>query len=116
MVAPYPKVIREKDIDQEAESAFSLVEKVIYTIRNIRGEMKLSPGTATDIYLIGEADDPDRQIIEANTSMIFALVRSSHIIVQTTEPTLDFACMGMYGKIKIILPLPGELLQQELVC
>ena len=52
------------------------MEQVIYTIRNIRGEMKLSPGTATDVYIIGKGDHPDWKTIKENGRMIGALIRT----------------------------------------
>lgn len=114
LVSPYPKILRSSDINHEIDQMFNLMEEIIYTIRNIRGEMKLSPGTATDIYIIGQANDPEWQIINENALMISALVRTQQIHVQNREPTLKFACTGVYHSLKIILPLPDELLKQEI--
>jgi valyl-tRNA synthetase len=115
IVAPFPQVMRASDLNPEVEQAFALMEQVIYTIRNIRGEMKLSPGTATDVYILGQQDDPDWQTVEANALMIAALVRTQKVVVQTQEPALGFSCTGVCRGLKILLPLPAELLQQELV-
>jgi valyl-tRNA synthetase len=115
MIAPYPKVIRPSDMNPKIDQTFALMEEVIYTIRNIRGEMKLSPGTATDIYIIGKVDDPDWQTIQTNTLMIAALVRTQKVFVQTKDPLLGFSCTGICRSLKIILPLPEDLLKQELL-
>lgn len=115
LVAPFPQVIRPADMNPEIDQAFALMEQIIYSVRNIRGEMKLSPGTATDIYIIGNADDPDWQIIESNTLMISALIRTQKIFVLTQEPSLGFTSTGVYHSLKIIIPLPEELLKQELL-
>ncbi len=115
LVAPFPQVIRITDMNAEINQDFALMEQIIYTIRNIRGEMKLSPGTATDIYIIGQSTDRDWQIAQENISMISALVRTQKIIVQMHEPPLGFTCTGVYRGLKIILPLPQELLKQELL-
>lgn len=114
LVAPFPQVVRSSDLNPEIDQAFQLMEQVIYTIRNIRGEMKLSPGTATDIYIVGQADDSDWQMVQSYTHIIAALVRTQRIEVQTHEPSLGFACTGVYRSLKMILPLPEELLKQEL--
>jgi valyl-tRNA synthetase len=114
IVAPYPQVIRETDHDSKIEATFALMEQVIYTIRNIRGEMKLSPGTATDIHIIGEQNDPEWQIIKENQAMIAALVRTQQVKVETQEPVLGFTCTGIFHALKIMLPLPEELLKQEM--
>lgn len=115
IVAPYPKSIPSSDSTQSIHNQFSLMEQLIYTIRNMRGEMKLSPGTATDIYIIGAADDPEWQIVNENTVLIAALIRSQKIIIQTSEPSIGFSSVSLFHSLKIILPLPEELLKQELL-
>ncbi len=115
LVAPFPQIIRPTDLNPEIDETFALMEQVIYTIRNIRGEMKLSPGTATDIYFIGHAHDPDWQTVQSNLHMIAALVRAQKVEVLTVEPSLGFTCTGVYRSLKIILPLPEDLLKQELL-
>ena len=112
--APYPKVIRESDINQEVDQTFALMEQIIYTIRNIRGEMKLSPGITTDVLIVGQQDHSDWQVVQKNIHMIRALIRTKKIELLTTEPVLEFSCTGVYHSLKIILPLPEELLTQEL--
>lgn len=114
LVAPFPQVLRESDLNPEIDRTFALVDQAIYTIRNIRGEMKLSPGTATDVYIIGKADDAEWQTIQNNKHMISALVRTQKVEVLTEEPHLGFSCVGVYHSLRIILPLPEELLKQEL--
>lgn len=115
MIAPYPKVIREKDINPEIDITFDLVEKVIYSIRNIRGEMKLPPGMATAVYIIGKNDDPHFQIVKNNRSIITALVKVTQLTLDNKEPTIGFASVGTVEQIKIFIPLPEQLLQQEKV-
>lgn len=113
IVAPFPKVIFP--YDAEIDKEFALMEQVIYTIRNIRGEMKLSPGVATDIFIIGNENAREWKIVQQNAHIISALVRTGKVEVTTKESTLGFNCTGMYHGLKIVLPLPKELLQQELV-
>jgi len=115
MVSPFPQVVREADISAEAEEAFALMEQVIYTIRNIRGEMKVPPSVATDVYMTGKADDRDWQTVQENAHMIAPLVKTQKISVQTVEPALGFVCTGACRTLKIILPLPEELLKQEVL-
>jgi len=108
-VAPFPRVIRREDIDLDVEKAFDAVEQVIYTIRNIRGEMKLPPGTEVDVYLIGS----ETHLIQKNESMVRSLVRIKTLHYCEEEPALDFASMGVAGPTKVVIPLPEEMLSQE---
>jgi valyl-tRNA synthetase len=111
--APYPAVVREQDLDPEIETSFDLIEKVVYTIRNIRGEMKLSPGVATDVHLIGKKDDPDFIAIKKSYHLIGALIKTNKIEMHEKEPVIGFASTGILNGFKISIPLPEELLKQE---
>lgn len=113
IVAPYPVVLSNQDINPVIEDSFSLIEKVVYTIRNIRGEMKLQPGVATAIHIVGGPNDPDLQTISSYRHIIAALVKTTGIEVHKQEPTIGFASAGVLGGIKIILPLPDDLVEQE---
>jgi valyl-tRNA synthetase len=53
----YPVVVEPKDINPDAEKTFLAMEEVVYTIRNIRGEMKLSPSHNPPIYIAGQEGD-----------------------------------------------------------
>lgn len=113
IIAPYPQVIRESDINPKINATFALMEQVVYTIRNMRGEMKIPPTTATDIYVIGNASDPDFEIVQNSSSIISALIRTHKITVSTVEPHIGLSSTGVQNKLKIMLPLPEEMLQQE---
>jgi valyl-tRNA synthetase len=113
IVAPYPQVVREKDMNVTIETTFDTVEKVVYAIRNIRGEMKLPPTTASDVHIVGNGDDPNFQVIKDNLKMITALVRIHAIETHTKEPALDFSGTAVLDRLKIMIPLPEEMLQQE---
>jgi len=113
MVSTYPQVVRASDLNPHIEETFDLVEKVIYTIRNIRGEMKLPPGVSTDVHIIGTTTDPHFSIIGDHRHIISALVKTNVIEMHQAEPILGFASTGVLNALKIAIPLPKELLQQE---
>jgi len=108
-VAPFPQVICEEDIDLEIEKAFDAVEQVVYTIRNIRGEMKLTPGVEVDVYIVGH----DTHWIQDNEGMVKSLVRIKSLEYCKEEPDVDFASTGVIGEMKIVIPLPQDMLTQE---
>ena len=116
MVAPFPQTIEKEDIKPKIEQDFALIGEVIYSIRNIRGEMKLSPGTATDIHIIGSETDPDLAVIEKNSTILSALIRCNKISLHSnsTAPTLPFSCTGIYKNLKILIPLPENQLEKEI--
>lgn len=110
IVAPYPQVIREADIDLSVEQTFAQVEEIVYTIRNMRGEMKIPPNTATDVHIVAENDNAD---LSNHLPIISALVRVQKIEMHKQNPTLGFASTGIAGNLKIMIPLPQEMLKQE---
>jgi valyl-tRNA synthetase len=113
IVSAYPKVIREADINPAIDNTFDLVERVVYAIRNMRGEMKLPPGMVTAVHIVSDANDPNYRIISSNTGIINALVKTSGIELHTQEPKLGFASATVVDSLKILLPLPEQMLQQE---
>lgn len=113
MIAPYPQVIRESDLNVIIEETFDTLEKIVYTIRNIRGEMKLPPAMATDVYIVCNDDDPHFKMIQNHRHIISGLVRTNFIEMKTQEPALNFASTGAVDNIKIIIPIPDDLLKQE---
>ncbi|TXI42343.1 MAG: valine--tRNA ligase [Nitrosomonas sp.] len=114
MVAAYPQVICEADINPDINAAFDLVERAVYTIRNIRGEMQLPPSTSTEIHLIGQPGDSAIKALEQNSGIIQALVRTHQVTVHTgEEPQIGFASTGVLDNVKIMIPLPPELIEKE---
>lgn len=112
-VAAYPQVIRDSDINLAIEETFDLVESVIYTIRNIRGEMKLPPGTATAVHILGEETDSKLRLLEQNKKIIEALVKTTGVETHTQEKEFGFVCSGVVESLKILIPLPKQMVDQE---
>lgn len=115
IVAPYPKVIRKEDINPTIEEAFDLVDKVVYMIRNIRGEMKIPTSSAVDVYLVGSEGDATFKMIQDNATIISSLVRIGKLTITTQEPSLAFTSSGVVNTLKILIPLPTDLLDKEKV-
>ena len=113
IVAPYPKILRPSDIDQEIESAFETVGQVVYTIRNIRGEMNIPPSVATDVHIVGPEADASYTTIANQRALIAALVRTKEVLMHTQEPEIGFACSAAFGNLSIKVPLPTEMFEKE---
>ncbi len=115
IVAPYPQVISEDDINPEIDKTFDLVERVIYVIRNIRGEMKIPTTTSTEVHLIGPNNDPNIRLLKDNQGIISALIRTTGITFLESEPEGGLASIGVIDTVKILIPVPEQLIQQEKV-
>lgn len=110
-LASYPQPIKERDI--ALEETFDRVCQSIYTIRNIRGEMKLPPGVETDIHIIGEDQDPLFCTLRENQNIVRALTRVQNLYFASQQPTLEFASTTILHSVKIFIPMPQELVEKE---
>jgi valyl-tRNA synthetase len=95
-------------INTNVEERFNIIDEIIYTIRNIRGEMKLAPSMATDIYFITKSKD----IIE-NQAIFSALIPTKNIIISNSDPDIAFAGTALIKDVKVFIPLPQEMQEHE---
>lgn len=115
MVAPYPKVIKPEDICPKINHAFNLMGQVVYTIRNIRGEMKIPPAAETEVYIIGTDHSENYATVQANGNIIEALVRTRSLTCHVKEPQTGLASVGIVEDLKVIIPMPKEFSEKEAV-
>jgi valyl-tRNA synthetase len=101
------------DMKSDIDQTFQLMSQIIYMIRNIRGELKLPPGTNTDVYIVGAKNDKNYATAEHNKGIISALIKANKIEFMHTEPTIGLNSMGVVESLKIFIPLPAEFVQQE---
>ncbi|MBT3578385.1 MAG: valine--tRNA ligase [Waddliaceae bacterium] len=113
VVAPYPSIIDEKAIDATVDEAFAAIKKVVYTIRNIRGEMKLPPGTKTDVFIVGADGDPLFSIIRDHKSLVTALVPVKTLEICSETPEIPFTSTGIVDTMTVVIPMPEELRDAE---
>lgn len=115
IVAAYPKPVRSADVNAEINNAFSFIGRVVYTVRNIRGEMKIPTTTATEVHIVGCQTSPYFCMVQENLAVINALVRTETIELHSSEPKTGFASTGIVEDIKIMIPMPDELVKHEIV-
>ncbi len=107
-VAPFPTPLTP--VDPKIESTFKEVQEVIYTVRNIRAEMGIPPGTPTQLMIIGESN-----LIEANQDILKALLPIREIQINPPRSDNAFESHAQLGDTEIIIPLPEELREKELL-
>lgn len=105
----YPKVIDPLAIDETIEKRFALVEEIIYTVRNMRAEVKMALHEVCDLYLVGA------EIIEKEASILSSLLKVGKIFFVKEPPTLPHSAIKSVGMIQVIIPLSEELIHQEKV-
>lgn len=113
IVAPYPRLHVKEDIDEKAEETFAFINQVIYAVRNIRAEMQLPPGMATELYIQSTNRDELKKV-QDNAHMIQALVRISSLLLEK-EPPKGFSAGAAISNLTLTIPLPNEMREKEKV-
>jgi valyl-tRNA synthetase len=113
IISPYPKGDLVK-VDHTVLDNFSWIHEIVYSIRNIRGEMKIPPQHHTEVCFILDDSDHKKKLLEGQFSLINALVKCKSFTFLPVSPQNSFGATGVIGSLKIFIPLPEELKEQEL--
>jgi len=105
MLQPYPR-FHGSNIDSEAEAHIDWLRGIIVAIRNIRGEMNISPGKALPVYL-RHGDNEDRQRLDAYRLYLTRLAKLESIEWLDDQAEVPAAATGLHGKLEILVPLAG---------
>jgi valyl-tRNA synthetase len=113
MVAPYPQE-RSQDILPSVEEDFAYVNSILYQVRNIRGEMQLSPGVACDLYIVAHPSSKEFLLLQKNVTILSSLVKIRSFFFNEKCPEhLQFSANTRVGDIHMIIPLPEEMKDKE---
>ncbi|MFZ4099009.1 MAG: valine--tRNA ligase [Chlamydiia bacterium] len=109
-VAPFPQVAAPNQ-GADTQATFDFIQRVVYTLRNIRGEMRVPPGLAIEVLLSGSA--LECALVIQHRKVIESLVRITGI--QTEEAPSEQAdrAVAVVGSLRIAVPLPSELRSAE---
>ncbi|MFP1682285.1 valine--tRNA ligase [Alloalcanivorax sp. C16-1] len=105
MRQPYPAADADR-IDETAEQDIEWIKAVITAIRNIRGEMRIPPGKALDVYL-HNGKDSDRARLDANHNFLCRLARLEAITWLSPEDSAPASATGLVGDMEILVPMAG---------
>jgi valyl-tRNA synthetase len=113
IIAPYPENLSPSDISQTTEAEFSLLNEVVYALRNIRAELQVPLGRSIDVYLMSD-DTITLKFIYDNRQILHSLVRIQNIESSHKHDLLSAAgATALVRGIKIFVPLPSELKAKE---
>ncbi len=111
IVSTYPQAIGKPH--DKAETDFTTIGEVVRTIRNIRAEMALPPSIPSDVILVGEKGDT--ALIKENEPILRALIKLKEIHYSEKEEALPFSASSFAKNVKVIIPLPPEMREKEIV-
>ena len=98
-------------IDSHAEADIEWLKGVIVAIRNIRGEMDISPGKAINVLLRHSKDstqgETDRQRLQDNRLFLQKLTKLESIEFLESDQQVPPAATGLYKDLEILVPMAG---------
>lgn len=106
ILAAYPKEIAI-DLPHNVQESFALAERLVYVIRNIRGEMQLDPRQLLEAFVISDAS------LDTYFPIMCALGGLASVVVLTEAPKGRLYSLGMVDQICLGIMVPGEHLSRE---
>ncbi|MBT4522262.1 MAG: valine--tRNA ligase [Halieaceae bacterium] len=105
MLQPYP-LCDEKCIDNAANTDIEWLKNVIIGIRNIRGEMNISPARELTVFL-RNGEEQDRIRLEQNKQFLKKLAKLEAITWLASNEDTPVAATALVGTLEILVPMAG---------
>jgi len=105
MLQPYPLEDAEAR-DLEAETEVDWLKGVIVAIRNIRGEMDISPAKAIPV-LLRKGSETDQKLLAANRQYLTRLAKLESIEWLDDSSEIPPAATQLHGELEILVPMAG---------
>jgi valyl-tRNA synthetase len=105
MLQPYPE-LEASAARPDVEAEIAWLQRVILALRNIRGELNISPAKAMPA-LFGKGTAQDRDLLEANRQALGKLAKLESVRWLDAGETAPVAAMQLAGAMEILVPLEG---------
>ena len=110
MREPYPRLDKNL-IDADASEEMRWAMAVITGVRNIRGEMDISPGKPLPL-VFQDGSSTDKKYLEANRLYLSALARAESITWLDKGQDAPESATALIGHMKVLIPL-GSLIDKQ---
>jgi valyl-tRNA synthetase len=105
MLQPFP-VFEESDVDESAMADLEWVKQFIVAIRNIRGEMDISPNKPLNVLLKNASTDDIRRL-EENDKFLASLAKLESTQVLTDADEAPACATALVGSLEVLIPMAG---------
>ena len=105
MTQAYP-VANDSKLDADAEADIAWLQGVITGVRNIRGEMGISPAKELDV-LFQNGSEQDQQRLEANRTFLSKLASLSSITWLNAGDEAPMSATQLVGDMEVLVPMAG---------
>ncbi len=110
MLASYP-VADDSKIDAGSVADIEWLKAVIMGVRNIRGEMNISPGKSIPLYL-QHGDSEDRRRLQDNRRFLSKLATLEDIVWLDPDDEAPVSATALAGQLELLVPMAG-LIDQD---
>jgi valyl-tRNA synthetase len=107
MLQPYPKA-DPSTRDEDAVADIEWVKSFILGIRQIRGEMDISPGKALPV-LLQHASISDRERADAHALLLQRVGRVESVTVLAADEEPPAAATALLGDLRLLVPMKGVI-------
>lgn len=105
MMQPYP-MADEALIDEQAETDIEWVKQMIVGVRNIRGEMNVSPAKALNVLLRNTSKDDERRLTD-NRLFVSKLAKLESL--ELLEGEAPASATALIGEMEVLVPIAGVI-------
>ena len=105
MLNAYP-VYNADAVDETAIADVEWLKQFILVIRNIRGEMDLSPNKALNVIL-RNVSEQDAERLAANKSFLMSLAKLDSIEALAQGEKAPASATGLVGEMEVLIPMAG---------
>jgi valyl-tRNA synthetase len=105
MLQPYPEADPDK-IDELANADIEWLKGVIIAVRNIRGEMNISPATPLTV-LLRNGDATDKERLVRNEQLLEKLAKLEDISWLDASTSAPPSSTQLFGELEVLVPMAG---------
>jgi len=105
MLEPYPEFEADK-VDAQAEADLDWVRGVIEGVRNIRGEMGISPAKPIPL-LFSKGQAADQAILNANSQFLIKLAKLESVTWLEADDEAPLSATALVGEMEVLVPMAG---------
>ncbi|MEW6995166.1 valine--tRNA ligase [Colwelliaceae bacterium MEBiC 14330] len=105
MVQTFPQFDANK-CDQQAIDDLEWVKQFIVAIRNIRGEMDISPSKALPV-LLKNVNDNDQRRLDENEQFLSSLAKLESVTVLANDEQGPASASAVVGDLSVLIPMAG---------
>ena len=111
MLGEYPTANEAKK-DEQAEADVEWLKGVIEGIRNIRGEMNISPSKPLTI-LFRNGSEQDKARLDANLTFLQTLAKLESVTWLNAGDEAPMSATALVGDMKVLVPMAGLIDKKE---